>query len=220
MEKLRYNRTFKQGILAIIIGVLLFGGIISFFIIARIQYSNLVSEMVPTKATIVDIDYDVHRYGPDEQKIEITYKVDGITYSRELETDTKISFSAGTGAHYSIGDKVDILYDPENPEIIASPRSVRVGWFYLVVGSVGLAFTLYGFVYMIMHSKKFLVTQKEYIEEGEERKRIKREKRQQRKNKNPKLRKAVKIILIVLAALLGAFILYLLLGTLLIALVD
>jgi hypothetical protein len=93
--------------------------------------------MQSLEATIVDIDLDIHIRGPDEQEIYIEYEVDGITYSRELKTDTAISFTAGSGAHYSVGDKIDIFYDPQNPEIIASPRSVCVGYFCLIFALFG-----------------------------------------------------------------------------------
>lgn len=225
MSDLRYSRAFKKALAAILFGVLLFGSIVVFFIISKVQYDHLVSGMQSLKATIVDIDFDIHVKGPDEQEIYIEYVVDGVVYSRELETDTAISFAAGTGAHYSIGDKVSIFYDPQNPEIIASPRSVSVGYFWLILALFFLGLVLFALWWMIKSRQKFLVTQEEYDKEGEEIKRSKLAEKQhkkqaklERKNRHPKARKIGRIILIVLGCLIGVFVLYLLFGLLLISL--
>ena len=225
MEKLRYNRVFKKGIAAILFCIILFGSIIVFFIVAKTQYDQLVSDMESTEATIIDIVHHVRRKRVDWQEIYIEYVVDGIVYDGELETDTAISFRAGDGAHYSIGDKVQIFYDPQNPEVIASPRSVSVGYFWLIFALFSLGLVLFALLWMIKMRQKFLVTQEEYDKEGEELKRSKLAKKQQKKqtrlerrNEHPKSRKIGKIILIILGSLVGAFILYILFGLLLISL--
>ncbi len=225
MADLRYNRTFKRGMIAILLGFLLFGLVVGFFIASKIQYDNLVSNMKPTEATVIDVDFDIHIKGPDEQEIFIEYEVNGITYSRELKTDTKISFAAGSGAHYSIGDKIQIFYDSQNPGIIASPRSVGVGYFYMIIGLCGLALILFAFISVLKNHRKFLVTQEEYEKEKEELKKSKlaektqkKRLRAERKKKYAKLRKFMKVMWIVLGILAGAFILYLLFGLFLIAL--
>ena len=156
MAKLRYNRAFKKGMVALVLCLALFGYVIAFFIASRIQYAQLISGMESLEATIVDIDYDMHIKGPDEQEIYIEYVVDGVVYKRELETDTTISFSAGTGASYFVGDKVTIFYDPQNPEIIASPRSLAVGYFYLIISSLAFAFIFFIFCFMIKSHRRFL----------------------------------------------------------------
>ena len=215
MTELRYNRTFKKGIVAILFCVLLFGSIVAFFIISKVQYDRLVSGMQSLEATIVDIDLDIHVRGPNEQKIYIEYEVDGIIYGRELKTDTVISFRAGRGAHYSVGEKVPIFYNPQNPEIIASPRSVSVGIFWLIFALFFLGLVLFSLWWMIKSRQKFLVTQEEYDKEGEELKKSKLAKKQQkkqdkleRKKNNFKARKILKIILISLFALIVAFLLF------------
>ena len=226
MTKLRYNRAFKKGIAAILFCIILSGSIVVFFVISKIQYDRLVSDMESLEATIVDIDYKAHYRGPGEQEIYIEYVVDGIVYSRELETDTTISFAAGRGAHYSIGDKVKIFYDPQNPEIIASPRSVAVGYFWLILALFSEGVVLFSLRWVIKTRRNFLVTQAEYDKEAEEQKRTRAErkrsqreeqkKRQQlkaeRKSRHPKIRKAGRTILIILGVLIGAFILFLLFG--------
>ena len=224
MSDLRYNRAFKQGLAAIILGIILFSSVVVFFVISQIQYDQLVSDMKPLEATIVDIDYEVNRKGFDRQKIYIEYVVGGVIYSRKLKTDTAISFAAGTGAHYSIGDKVQIFYNPQNPEIIASPRSQSVGVFWLIFALFFLGLCLFALWRMIKSRRKFLVTQEEYNKEGEEIKKSKLAKKQQkkkvkpeRKNRHPKVRKTVRIILIILGSLIGAVVLYLLFGLILIS---
>ena len=215
MTKMRYNRAFKKGIVAILFCIILFSSIVTFFVVSKIQYDRLVSDMKSIEATIVDVDYHTRRKGLDWQEIYIEYEVDGIIYGRELETDTVISFRAGIGAHYSVGEKVPIFYNPQNPEIIASPRSVSVGIFWLIFALFFLGLVLFSLWWMIKSRQKFLVTQEEYDKEGEELKKSKLAKKQQkkqdkleRKKNNFKARKILKIILISIVALIGAILLF------------
>ena len=215
MTKMRYNRAFKKGIVAILFCIILFSSIVTFFVVSKIQYDQLVSDMKSIEATIVGVDYHTRRKGLDWQEIYIEYEVDGIIYGRELETDTVISFRAGIGAHYSVGDKVPIFYNPQNPEIIASPRSVSVGIFWLIFALFFLGLVLFSLWWMIKSRQKFLVTQEEYDKEGEELKKSKLAKKQQkkqdkfeRKKNNFKARKILKIILISIVALIVAFLLF------------
>ena len=215
MTNMRYNRSFKKGIAAILFCIILFCSIVTFFVISKIQYDQLVSDMKSIEATIVDVDYHTRRKGLDWQEIYIEYEVDGIIYGRELETDTVISFRAGSGAHYSVGEKVPIFYNPQNPEVIASPRSVSVGYFWLIFALFFLGLVLFALWWMIKSRRKFLVTQEEYDKEGEELKRSKVAKKQQkkqdkaeRKRNNVKVKKILKIILISVIALIGTFLLY------------
>lgn len=215
MTKMRYNRAFKKGIVAILFCIILFSSIVTFFVVSKIQYDQLVSDMKSIEATIVDVDYHTRRKGWDWQEIYIEYEVDGIIYGRELETDTVISFRTGIGAHYSVGDKVPIFYNPQNPEIIASPRSVSVGIFWLIFALFFLGLVLFSLWWMIKSRQKFLVTQEEYDKEGEDLKKSKLAKKRQkkqdkfeRKKNNFKARKILKIILISIVALIVAFLLF------------
>ena len=173
MARLRYSRDFKRRIIGCIFLTLFFVPFVVYPIVAKIQYKNLVRDMKSTEATIVDIDVKYYRRGPDEQKIYITYEVDGVEYSRKWETDTKINFSAGDGADYAVGDKVKVLYDPQNPEVIAAPRSVGVGNLWLVIALFCLAIPVLTFIWTIKHRQTFLVTQEEYEKEKEEQKKSK-----------------------------------------------
>ena len=215
MSDLRYNRAFKKGLAAILFCIILFGSVVVFFIVSKIQYDQLVSDMKSIEATIVDVDYHTRRKGLDWQEIYIEYEVDGIIYGRELETDTVISFRTGSGAHYSVGEKVPIFYNPQNPEIIASPRSVSVGYFWLIFALFFLLIVLFALWWMVKSRRKFLVTQEEYDKEGEELRRSKLAKKQQkeqdklkRKKNSVKIRKILKIILISIVALIVAFLLF------------
>lgn len=226
MEKLRFNRTFKNAMWVIAFCILLFGGTVVFSVVAKIQYDTLVADMESVVATIVDIDLDAHIKGPDEQEIYVIYEVDGVTYNRELKTDTPISFAPGIGTDFSEGDRIRIFYDPHDPETIASSLSVRAGYFYMNLGVVGLALMLFTLGCMLKHTDRFLVTQKEYEEEGEKLRKIKLEEKRQREQQeaerqkkyakvNAISNKICKVILIIWAVLLGAFILYILFGLLL-----
>ena len=183
MSDLRYNRVFKKGLAAILFCTVLFSSIVIFFIVFKIQYDQLVSGMKPLEATIVDVDSHARRKGLNWQEIYIEYAVDGIVYNRELKTDTAISFRAGTGAHYSVGERVQIFYNPQNPEIIASPRSVSVGYFWLIFALFFLCLVLFALWYVIKRRHKFLVTQEEYDQEGEELKKSKLAEKKLKKQK-------------------------------------
>ena len=212
MSDLRYNRVFKKALAAILFCTVLFSSIVIFFIVFKIQYDQLVSGMKPLEATIVDVDSHFTPKGLNWQEIYIEYAVDGIVYNRELKTDIAIFFRAGTGAHYSAGDKVPIFYNPQNPEIIASPRSVSVGYFWLIFALFFLCLVLFALWYVIKRRHKFLVTQEEYEKEGEGRKKAKKEKRKAKKEKRKanrqKLLTILKAILIFIAALMVGFILF------------
>lgn len=167
MEKLRYNRGFKKGIRLSLIGILLIGSTFIYNYVAKIQYDNIVTNMEPLEATIIDIDERYRRRQLDEQRIYISYEVDGVVYKRLLKTDTEISVAPGVGANYYVGDKISIFYNPENPGVIAVPRSVSMGYFYMITCIIGLAFFLWLFVYLLKNKNKYLVTQEEYEKEGD-----------------------------------------------------
>ena len=227
MEKLRYNRTFKQGIIVMVLCFLLFGYMFVYNVVAKIQYDDIVKDMSPLDATVVDVDLErSSRRGHDYYTVYITYEVDGTVYERELETDTYASASPGFGANYSVGDKVDIFYNPQDPNIIASPRSVTVGYFYIGVSFVGMAVISYALYCVIKNKHSYLITQKEYEKEKAELKKIRSAKKRTRKKANwieeseqtRKKKKTVKTVFVIFAVLFGAFICYILFGALLMAL--
>ena len=79
MKKLRYNRVFKQGICAILFCIVLSSSMVIFSLVSKIQYDQLISNMESIEATIVDIDLEYHRKGPNVQKIGIEYVVEANT---------------------------------------------------------------------------------------------------------------------------------------------
>lgn len=170
MEKLRYNKVFRDGIIALVFLGLLSVAFIVPAIISKIQYDNLVSNMESVEATIVDIDLDINVRGPAVQEIYITYEVDNVVYSRELSTDTKIAFAAGTGAHYSVGDTIEIFYNQQNPNEIVTPRSVHVSYGFMTVGLIVFALVIVGLIFVLKNRRKFLVTNEEYEKEKRKRK--------------------------------------------------
>ena len=191
MDKLRYNRSFKNVVAVLSVLGVLHGSIVVLAGISLIQYTGLVLEMKPVEAVIVDIELNRNRKGPDTQKIDISYIVDGAVYSRKLETDTPISFPPGLVANYSVGDTIKIYYDPENPEVIASPRSAFVA---IIVGGFFALFAIPAIctnVSIIKNHRRFLVTQEEYDREAEE-------------HKARKARKKTPVVLICVGALLFA----------------
>lgn len=183
MAKLRYNGAFRGAMVAILIGLLLGGTIFLLSVVAKIQYDGLVSDMKPLKATIVEIDWDRHVRGPSEQEMMITYMVDGIAYTRELKTDTPISFSPGMGAHYMPGDQIDIFYDPQNPEVIAVPRSISVGYFYMVISIIFLILMISALYFVLKNRKMFLITRDAYQKEKQKRKQDKLANRERQRKK-------------------------------------
>ena len=162
MAKLRYAKFFKGATVALACFALLCGAMFVFSVIAGIEYAFLTRDMCYAQAKIVDIDWEHHMKAPDVQELQITYTVDGVPYTRQLGTDTQVSFEPGRGAHYSPGDTITILYDPQDPTVIAAPQSLLVGGFYGLLGLGGLIFCAWCSGYLFRHRKRFLVSQEEY----------------------------------------------------------
>ncbi len=185
MAKLKYNYEFKDKMFRILIIFFFFSFPVIFGTAEIIQYFNLVSGMKSTEANIINIELSYKKH-TNVQNIDITYEIAGITYNRELGTDTTISSPAGYGTNYSVGDKVKIFYDPDNPEIIAVPQTVKVSAIFSIIGYVGLTIALYHLVRMLKNSRKYLITQEEYIKDKEELKKIREQRKNLRKIVDPK----------------------------------
>ncbi len=166
---MRYNKTFKNGITVICVCLLILSVLLVCTIISEFQYQALTKNMLTTDAVITDIETDYHtgRYslGRYEQKMQIDYTVDGKTYSRELSTDTSVAFSAGYRTHFSVGDITEIYYDPQNPNVIATPLSRSTAFGYMIFSSISLLFFWKIFALVIVSRKKFLITKEEYQKE-------------------------------------------------------
>ena len=130
MKKLRYNKNFIGIITVVSICILVSMGVVVSTVISKIQYKILVADMKTIEATVTEIDRENTRRGPDIQEIHITYKVDNKIYNRELKTDTTVSFAAGIETNYLVGDKLVIFYNPQDPNIIATPLSNKGSSYY------------------------------------------------------------------------------------------
>lgn len=133
--------------------MLLFASLIVFFGISEVQYARLTENMLETPATITDVEYEIGRKGY-VQEIKVTYLVNDTVYTRELGTDTVISFEAGAYGDVQIGDTVSILYNPQNPNEIASPRTSSIGLWVCIISALGLAFFAFVLVLIIKGKSK------------------------------------------------------------------
>lgn len=175
MSGMRYNKTFKGGIITILICFLLGGVILTMSIISKLQYNEITQNMLTTNATITDIKIDHHsfKYGGYDQEMQIVYVVDGKTYNRELATDTKISFQAGYKTHFTVGDVVEIYYNPENPTEIATELSSKHAVNTMIFSGAFLVFMVAILITAIIMRKKFLISEEEYEKEKAGKKKIK-----------------------------------------------
>ena len=162
MKKLRYNKNFIGIITVVSICILVSMGVVVSTVISKIQYKILVADMKTIEATVTEIDRENTRHGPDIQEIHITYKVNNKIYNRELKTDTTVSFTAGIGTNYLVGDKLVIFYNPQDPNIIATPLSNKGSSHYLIICLIVLCLLVPSLINLIKRKSKFLVTQEEY----------------------------------------------------------
>ena len=172
MEKLRRSSAFKKGIALSLAGILIAGAMFIYNVVAKIQYDNIVKNMNSIEATIIDIEERHHRKRVDDQTIYISYNVDRVIYKRLLKTDTKISIDPGIGAKYYVGEKISIFYNPEDPSIIAVPRSLSVGYFFMIMCIFCLLFFVWLLNYFLRNRNKYIVTQEYYKKDDELGKRI------------------------------------------------
>ncbi len=172
---MRYNKTFKNGIITILLCCVLFGVIFTISVIARIQYNEITQNMLTTNATITEIKIDHHssKYGGYDQEMQIVYEVDEQTYNRELATDTKNAFQAGYRTNFSVGDVVEIYYNPENPLEIATELSDKHARNMMIFSGMSLAFMVAIFITGIITRKRFLITEEEYKKEKDAKKKTK-----------------------------------------------
>ncbi len=150
--KIRYNKVFKSAVIVLIVCALIFGSMVAYFAVSKMQYENLIADMKSIEATVIDMK------GDDAPQITVSYDVNGVTYQRELKADSAISFLECNGGDCSVGDKGAVFYDPENPFVIAVPRSDHAGYFSVIIGAIGLALVLCVLICLVVFRRKFLVT--------------------------------------------------------------
>ena len=170
--KTRLNGDFKVKIasyifLTLFLGFFFVGGLISIC-----QYQNKIHGMILTEATIVDIEWHVSRR-TSRQDIYITYDINEITYNGEYKTDGMfLSSTAGLQAYYSVGDTLEIFYDPNDPKKIAAPRSSYISLVFMIIGLFGCFAGVYALVSTLKNYRNFVITQEEYEKEKKELKNI------------------------------------------------
>lgn len=109
--------------------------------------------MIKHTAVITDVQYDISRRGYI-QDIEVSYVVEDVSYSRELGTDTVLSYKAGTYGDMQVGDVVEILYNPNNPNEIATEKTSSVGLGVLIFSVFSLLFFILVLVLIIRRTRK------------------------------------------------------------------
>ncbi len=172
---MRYSKTFKNSIITILLCCILFGVVLIMSVISKVQYNEITQNMLTTNATITEIKVDHHssKYGGYDQEMQIVYLVDGKTYNRELSTDTKYAFKAGYRTHFSVGDVVEIYYNPENPMEIATELSEKHAGNMMIFSGVFLAVMVAILITGIITRKRFKITEEEYKKEKATKKKTK-----------------------------------------------
>lgn len=96
-----------------IVGIVLILGSIVFMVVSFINTQNYVK----TEATVVAVEYDpTVIYDPDDPNtsndhiVTMEYVVDGKTYQTQINANQ---------SDYSVGQKTEIKYDPQNPNNIS-----------------------------------------------------------------------------------------------------
>ncbi|MBO5898260.1 MAG: DUF3592 domain-containing protein [Clostridia bacterium] len=120
-------------ILVIVIAALLCLWEYGFSGFSDVWYRHRIADMEPVEATVVDTDLHDRRRNPDIQEVSVTYEVDGETYQGELDMAVKSLF-VGRRVLYSVGDKITLYYDAENPYEIAYPNSAGFLDFFSFAG--------------------------------------------------------------------------------------
>ena len=99
-----------------------------------------------TEAVVSDVEisysYDEDNIRTEDHTVYVDYTVDGKEYKHILY---------GSDTNLNEGDTVNILYDPENPEKIATGNEKTSGVIFLIVGAVAI---VGGAVFGIIKMKK------------------------------------------------------------------
>ena len=139
IETLIFSIFLTIGMVFVIIGLALF-----------IPAYSHQQEYIPTKAEIIQIYYK----GNDNHAVIVQYTVDGTVYTSELNLYS---------SSFSVGQEIDILYAPENPQKISAKDSAALS---LIFTGVGAIFALIGFFGIFVKLRKKAL-RKHLIERGE-----------------------------------------------------
>ena len=142
----KYSKTFKISIVVIVCCALLFGGLFISDIAAKVQYEQRVKNLKPIVATVVKAE---STGASGEQAIEMTYDIDGVTYTRNMTAK----------ASFAVGDTVDLLYNPQAPMLITIPQTEDGVSAKLIIGVVGLVASAVSLVVLLKQKIRFLLVQ-------------------------------------------------------------
>ena len=142
----KYSKTFKISIVVIVCCALLFGGLFISDIAAKVQYEQRVKNLKPIVATVVKAE---STGASGEQAIEMTYDIDGVTYTRNMTAK----------ASFAVGDTVDLLYNPQAPMLITIPQTEDGVSAKLIIGVVGLVASAVSLVVLLKQKSRFLLVQ-------------------------------------------------------------
>lgn len=160
MKNVRYNKNFTDGIAVVIFCFLISVIMIVVPVYEKAVYNNSVSCMENVEATISSVDYDeTGRWR--KQKIQIAYTVEGKKTEVELKSDILFATGIWLGEEYSVGDKVNIFYNPVKPESIVVPLEHTNSNLVLSIGVIGLIISVMIFIFMVKNSHKFRLGTKE-----------------------------------------------------------
>lgn len=146
MTKSKYKNTFKIGIVVVVCCALLFGGLLIADIAAKVQYEQRIKNLKSIAATVVKAE---STGTPNEQAIEMTYDIDGVTYTRSMTAK----------ASFAVGDTVDLLYNPQAPMLITLPQTEDGVSAKVIVGLVGLVASAVSLVVFLKQKSRFLLVQ-------------------------------------------------------------
>ena len=146
---LTFFRESKLGKFFLPIGIILIIFSVFMFISDERSKNFIPTEAVISKAVLVKeetFDVDGNRE-PAEYMVSVKYTVDGKEYETEF----------GQMMDKSVGNKIKIVYNPNDPTDIASPASPILNIILLVVGFISSVLGIISIISSIKQSKKIKV---------------------------------------------------------------
>ncbi len=139
IETFIFSIFFTLGMLFVVIGLALF-----------VPAYSRQQEYIPAKAEITQI-YFAEK---DDHTVIVQYTVNDTVYTSEL------NFYSSS---FSVGQEIDILYSPENPQKIAAKNSALL---FLILPGIGAVFVLLGFGGLFVKIRRIFL-RKQLLECGE-----------------------------------------------------
>ncbi len=172
MPKMTYNKQFRNSICALVFVLVIGAWLIASDIVAQVRYYDLTDDMLTTEAHVTDVSTRTMGSRLMEWTIQVSYTVDGVTYSGELKVETGSFYVDDINA----GDTVEIMYNPSDPRVIATELSWKSSCISLIVPTLFFVMGFVALVIMLRRRKNFVITEDEYRREKEARKKRKNKK--------------------------------------------